>query len=125
MVVSVEDRIEGSGHDVAIGLADRCDGYAAILADRLNIDGLAGAAVGLQIPGDCGVPQGMPDNLLSRVACCKSRLLDNRFPAIPTAGDRLAVKLNDRMLADAEALPAAHVREQGEAGSERLAAACW
>jgi hypothetical protein len=51
VVGGVEDRIEGSGHDAATGLADRCDGYATTLTDRFNIDRLAGAAISCRRKG--------------------------------------------------------------------------
>jgi hypothetical protein len=56
VVGGIKDTIEGSGHDMAIGLADRCDGDAAILADRFDIDRLAGAPIRRQVPRDSRMP---------------------------------------------------------------------
>src|ERR1700716_2237780 len=97
---------------MAVNLADGGRRYPAIEADDLDINRLAGAAVGLQIPRDRGVPEGMPDNPLHRVVCRKFRLLDNRFQAIPNAVRRSTVKFSDRMLVDAKPLPAAPMRQE-------------
>ena len=49
--------IEGSRHDVPVGLPDGGDRDPAILADGLDVDGPAGPAIRGQVPGDGGVPQ--------------------------------------------------------------------
>jgi hypothetical protein len=96
MVGGVKDGIEGSGHDVAISLADRSDRYTAVLGNSFDIDGLS------QIPTDCAMPQCVPDDLLLRIVGRKPGRVDEGIPPGPNTADRLAVKLNHRISADAE-----------------------
>src|ERR1700694_4437467 len=111
-VRGLQKRVEGSRHDVAIGLTDGRDRDAAVLADDLDVDALPGAPVGLQVPCDRRVPQRVPDDPHVPIVGRQAHLLDHRVPARADGRDRLVVVLDYRLLSDAKPLPAPHVGEQ-------------
>lgn len=67
LVRGLEQSVEGSRHDVAVGLADRRHRDAAVETDLLDIDAL------VEIPCDRRVAHGVADDLLllvlGREAC--------------------------------------------------------
>jgi hypothetical protein len=116
----IHNRVERPRHRMAVHLANGSGTYTAIHRDGFDIDTPG------QIPCDCRMPQSVLNDFHLGIIGRKPGFVYNRIPALPEAADGPSVIFDDRMPADAKALPAPHMGQQtGRDWYLRLSLTCF